>query len=224
MEVSEFSPPKKDGTSQLRRGKTTRRHHAGLSFSGQMNGGKEYEKMGTMKSLIAYFSREGNNYVSGRIVNLPVGNTEVAANLIRKLTGGDTFRIHTVKDYPADYNETTAVAKQELRENTRPELSGHVDNMDEYNLIFLGYPNWWGTMPMGVFTFLEEHDFSGKTIIPFCTNEGSGMGRSESDIKQICPDAKVLKGLSIKGGGVLGAENDISAWLRKSGVMDQKEG
>jgi flavodoxin len=171
-----------------------------------------------MKSLIAYFSRKGDNYVNGRIVNLPVGNTEVAANMIRKLTGGDAFRIHAVKDYPADYNEITTVAKQELRQNARPVLSGHVDNMDEYSVIFLGYPNWWGTMPMAVLTFLEEYDFSGKTIRPFCTHEGSGLGRSESDIKKICPHATVLTGLSIKGRSVHSAENDISAWLNKSGV------
>jgi flavodoxin len=90
--------------------------------------------------------------------------------------------------------------------------------MDDYSLIFLGYPNWWGTMPMAVFTFLEDHDFSGKTIIPFCTHEGSGLGRSESDIKKICPHATVLTGLSIRGGSVYRAENDISAWLSKSGV------
>lgn len=175
------------------------------------------------KNLIAYFSREGNNYVSGGIVNLPVGNTEAAANMIQKLTGSDMFRIQTVKDYPSDYNETTDVAKQELRQNARPKLSGHVDNVDEYAVIILGYPNWWGTMPMAVLTFLEEYDFSGRTIIPFCTNEGSGLGRSESDIKQACPDAKVLKGLSIRGGSVQKAENDISAWLRKSGIVDSKK-
>ena len=175
-------------------------------------------------SLIAYFSREGDNYVSGSIVNLPVGNTEVAANMIRKLTGSDMFRIQAVKDYPSDYNGTTDRAKQELRQNARPKLSGHVDKVDEYSVIFLGYPNWWGTMPMAVLTFLEEYRFSGKTIIPFCTNEGSGLGRSESDIKQTCPDAKVLKGLSIRGGSVQKAENDISAWLRKSGMIDQEEG
>jgi flavodoxin len=170
------------------------------------------------KSLIAYFSRKGDNYVNGAIENLPVGNTEVAANMIRKLIGGDEFRIQTVDDYPSDYKKTTDVAKQELRENARPKLSGHVDSMDEYSLIFLGYPNWWGTMPMAVFTFLEEYDFSGKTVRPFCTHEGSGLGRSESDIKKICLHATVLKGLSIKGGSVHRAENDISAWLNKSGV------
>jgi len=175
--------------------------------------------MGGMKSLIAYFSRKGENYVNGGITNLPVGNTEVAADMIRKLTGGDVFRIRTVEEYPADYNTTTDVAKQELRENARPKLSGRVDNMSDYSLIFLGYPNWWGTMPMAVFTFLENHDFSGKTIIPFCTHEGSGLGRSESDIKKICPQATVCTGLSIRGGSVHRAESDISAWLGKSGAV-----
>ena len=92
--------------------------------------------------------------------------------------------------------------------------------MDDYSVIFLGYPNWWGTMPMVVFTFLERHNFSGKTIIPFCTNEGSGMGHSERDIKELCHDAKVLKGLSIRGGSVQSAANDISAWLRELGIID----
>jgi flavodoxin len=171
------------------------------------------------KCLIAYFSRKGNNYVNGAVENLPVGNTEVAANMIRKLTGGETFRIQTVAEYPADYNETTDVAKRELRENARPKLSGRLDSMDEYSLIFLGYPNWWGTMPMAVFTFLEQHDFTGKTIVPFCTHEGSGLGRSESDIKKVCPRATVLAGLSIKGGSVQRAEKDISAWLGRSGAL-----
>ena len=176
--------------------------------------------MSETKRLIAYFSRAGNNYVGGKIMNLPVGNTEVAAKMIQKLTGSDIFRIDTIKAYPADYTETTDVAKQELRQNARPELSGHVDNMADYSVIYLGYPNWWGTMPMAVFTFLEEYDFSGKTIIPFCTHEGSGMGRSESDIKKLCPDAKVLKGLPIIGGSVQEAENDIADWLRKLGEID----
>ena len=173
-----------------------------------------------LKCLIAYFSRVGDNYVDGNVVNLPVGNTEIAAKMIQKLTGGDTFQIRTVKDYPVGYNETTEVAKQELRQKARPVLSSRVDNLDDYGVIILGYPNWWGTMPMAVFTFLEAHDFSSKTIIPFCTHEGSGLGRSEDDIRQLCPTAKLLKGISINGGSVQIAENDISAWLRKSGVID----
>lgn len=173
-----------------------------------------------LKSLIAYFSRKGSNYVGSSVMDLPVGNTEVAARMIQKLAGSDIFRIETVKTYPADYNETAAVAQQELRQNARPELAGHVDNMDDYDVVFLGYPNWWGTMPMAVFSFLEGYGFSGKTIAPFCTHEGSGMGHSESDIKKLCPGAKVAKGLSIRGGSVQRAENDISDWLRESGVID----
>jgi len=176
--------------------------------------------MSEMKSLIAYFSRKGNNYVGSSITNLPVGNTEVAAKMIQKLTGSDIFRIATIQEYPTDYNKTTDVARQELRENARPKLSGDVDNFDEYGVIVLGYPNWWGTMPMAVCTFLEKYDFSGKTILPFCTHEGSGMGHSESDIKKLCPRATVLNGLSIRGGGVQKAEKEISAWLRESGVID----
>jgi flavodoxin len=167
------------------------------------------------KSLIAYFSRKGNNYVSGNIVNLPVGNTEVAATMIQKITGSDIFHIEAAKPYPKDYTEATEVAQREKRANARPELTGKVDDMDSYDVIFLGYPNWWGTFPTPVATFLESYDFSGKTIVPFCTHEGSGMGRSESDIKKLCPGAKVKKGLPIRGGSVQGAEKEIFQWIEK---------
>jgi flavodoxin len=169
--------------------------------------------MSETKRLIAYYSRAGNNYANGKIVNLPVGNTEVASKIIQKLTGSDIFRIDTVKAYPEGYQETTEVAQQELRRNARPEIIGHVDNMADYRVIYLGYPNWWGTMPMAVFTFLEAHDFAGKTIIPFCTHEGSGMGRSERDINKLCSQARVLKGLAIRGGSVQRTKNDIADWL-----------
>lgn len=165
------------------------------------------------KCLIAYFSRAGNNYVSGKIVNLSVGNTKVVADMIWEITGGDLFRINTVKSYPKDYTATTNVAKKEQKDNARPELSSHVGNMDSYNLIFLGYPNWWGTMPMAVFTFLEEYDFSEKTIVPFCTHEGSGLGRSEKDIAKVCPKARLLKGLAIHGARASDAKKDVTDWL-----------
>ena len=165
------------------------------------------------KILIAYYSRKGQNYVGSRIVNLAVGNTEVAAKMAQEITGGDLFEIRTVKAYPVDYTETTEVAAVEKRNNERPELAAHVDNMDEYDTIILGYPNWWGTPPMAVFTFLEEYDFTGKTILPFCTHEGSGMGGSERDIKRICPTAKVEKGLAIRGGTVNNAAGTIKSWL-----------
>lgn len=171
--------------------------------------------MNETKRLIAYFSRAGMNYVGGEIVNLSEGNTEVAAKMIQIMTGADMFRIDTVKSYPEGYQETTEVAKQELRRNARPELTGYVDNMADYDVIYLGYPNWWGTMPMAVFTFLEQYDFAGKTIIPFCTHEGSGMGNSENEIKKLCADARVLKGLPIRGGSVQNAEDDIAEWLKE---------
>jgi len=185
-----------------------------------MNKQKEGEGQGMAtlkeeKCLIACFSREGNNYVSGKIVNLPVGNTKVVADMIREITGGDVFRIDTVKSYPRYYTATTNVAKKELNDNPRPELSSHVENMDSYNVIFLGYPNWWGTIPMPVFTFLEEYDFSGKTIVPFCTHEGSGLGRSEKDIAKLCPKATLLKGLAIQGSRVSAAKKDVADWLNK---------
>jgi flavodoxin len=151
--------------------------------------------------------------VNGNIVNLRVGNTEVVANMIQKITGGDMFFIEGVKAYPADYHETTDVAKAEFRENARPELTNIVTDIDSYDVIFLGYPNWWGTMPMPVFTFLEAYDFSGKTIIPFCTHEGSRMGHSESDIRKLCPEAKIETGLPIKGSNVQGVEKEISKWI-----------
>jgi len=171
--------------------------------------------MANSKSLIAYYSRKGENYLNGNIVNLTVGNTEVVAKKIQSLTGSDLIEIDTVKPYPNDYTETTNVAKDEKRGNARPELTATVENIDSYDIIYLGYPNWWGTFPMAVFTFLESYDFSGKTIIPFCTHEGSGIGSSERDIKRLCPDAKVLSGLAIRGGSVNSADSIIKSWLLK---------
>ncbi|MFZ5966743.1 MAG: flavodoxin [Bacillota bacterium] len=171
------------------------------------------------KCLIAYFSRKGDNYVSGRIVNLPIGNTKVVANMIQEMTGSDMFHIEAVKPYPKDYTKTTEVAQDELRANARPELTNHTDNMNSYDVIFLGYPNWWGTMPMPVFTFLEEYDFSGKTIIPFCTHEGSGLGHSEKDIAKLCPKATILNGLAIHGSRMNAAEKNIKNWLNKISIQ-----
>ena len=166
------------------------------------------------KSLIAYYSRKGQNYVNGNIVDLPVGNTEVIAQKIQSLTGSDLFKIDTIKEYPVYYMETTRVAKEELNANARPELNNSVENMDEYDVVYLGYPNWWGTFPMAVFTFLQSYDFSGKTIIPFCTHEGSGMG-GLSDIKLLCPTAKLDKGIAIKGSSVHGADKVVKNWISK---------
>lgn len=170
--------------------------------------------MTNTKSLIAYYSRKGQNYVAGNIVNLPVGNTEIIAKKIQAITGSDLFEIETAKAYPTDYTETTNIAMDEKRGNVRPELTGSVINMDSYNVVYLGYPNWWGTFPMAVFTFLESYDFSGKTIIPFCTHEGSGLGNSERDIKKVCPNANVLSGLALRGSDVNNTDNEIKKWIK----------
>jgi len=172
-----------------------------------------------IKILVAYFSRPGNNYVNGKIVNLLVGNTEVLADLIKEITKGDIFRIDTVSPYPSDYKETTDIAGKELREKARPKLSDKVQNINLYNIILLGYPNWWGTIPMPVATFLSDYDFAGKTIAPFCTNEGSGLGRSIADIKELCPKSTILDGLAIRGSNVKSARTEVSNWLREIKVV-----
>jgi flavodoxin len=182
----------------------------------------KHTKPNNPKCLVAYFSRPGKNYVNGTIVDLAVGNTEVVAKQIHELTGGDLFHIEPVNAYPREYTETTEVAQQELRTHARPALAGHLETITSYELIFLGYPNWWNTMPMPVFTFLSEYDFAGKTIVPFCTHEGSGLGRSAADIRKTCPQSTVLEGLAVRGGDVKKAQDEISGWLSGLGMMKQR--
>ena len=180
--------------------------------------------------LVAYFSRVGNtvwedgvdavtsaslNVVDGEFA----GNAQLLAQMAQEVTGGDLFLIQTVDTYPSDYRETTNVASVEQRENARPELSSHVDNMEQYDIIVLIYPNWWGTLPQPLYTFLEEYDFSGKTILPLCTHEGSRMGSSERAIAGICPDATLLDGLAVRGASAASAQSDVEAWINDSGIL-----
>ena len=152
-----------------------------------------------MKSIVIYFSRSGNNYVSGDIVNLKVGNTKVIAQKIVKVTGCDEFEIVPEKPYAEDYTRCTEEAKAELNANARPAYKGDID-LSEYDVIYLGYPIWWGTFPMCVFTFIEAHDgFAGKTVMPYSTHEGSGLGHSISDLRKLCPKATVKGGVAING-------------------------
>lgn len=163
--------------------------------------------------LIACFSRGGGNYMGGKIVSLPAGNTESAAKMAAALTGGGLLKIDPAKKYPPDYHACTEEAQKDLRANVRPELTSPPDSIDGYDTVILGYPNDWGTMPMPVWTFLDHLDFSGKAIFPFCIHEGSGMGRNGADIRRLCPGAAVQKGLAIRGRGVSHAESDIAVWL-----------
>ncbi len=168
-----------------------------------------------MAKLIAYFSRADENYFGGALRYVDVGNTETAAKLLADITGADLFKIDPLQPYSKDYNECIKEAQEDQRRDARPELKEYPESVDKYDTIYLGYPNYWGTMPMQVFTFLEHFDLTGKTIKPFCTHEGSGMGRSESDIRRLCPGAKVEKGLAILGSAAAEAGSALKQWVEK---------
>ena len=146
--------------------------------------------------LVAYFSRADENYNVGTI---EVGNTQILAEYIADEVGADSFHIETVTPYPAGYDECCDVAKQELADKARPEIQGGVENMEQYDIVFLGYPIWWGDMPMAVYTFMDSCDFSDKVVIPFNTHEGSGESGTYSAIASYLPNAQVLDGMAIQG-------------------------
>lgn len=168
------------------------------------------------KRLIAYYSRSGENYIDGRVTYLPVGNTELAAGILKKLVSADIFRIKPVKEYSENYYKCIDEAKQDLYRNRRPEIEGGSEQLGDYDTIYLGYPNYWGTIPMPVATFLETCDLAGKVIKPFCTHEGSGMGRSEASIRKLCPDAIVMQGLAIRGDNAPQEISAIREWVEEN--------
>lgn len=168
-----------------------------------------------MKNLIIYYSRNHENYLNGQIKNLEIGNTEIAANIIKELVKSDLFKIEQENEYSPNYSECIQQAKDDQLKNARPKLKSYPDNIDEYDNIYLGYPNYWSTMPMAVFTLLENIDFSNKTIHPFCTHEGGGMGKSMDDIKKTCPKALLKQGLAIHGADVKNSTETIKKWLEK---------
>ena len=146
--------------------------------------------------LVAYFSRADENYNVGTIDK---GNTQIVAEFIASEVGADSFHIETVTPYPADYDECCDVAKQEQADKARPEISGKVENMEQYDIVFLGYPIWWGDMPMAVYSFMDSYDFSDKVVIPFNTHEGSGESGTYSAIASYLPNSQVLDGMAIQG-------------------------
>jgi len=150
------------------------------------------------------------------------GNTRVITNQIHDNVGGEIYEIVTIDPYPSDYDDVVEQAREELRGQHRPKLKTKVENMESYDVIFVGYPNWWGTIPMPVATFLSEYNFSGKTIAPFCTNEGSHLGRSAADIKGLCPQSTILDGLAVRGRDVKKAQSEVSEWLRELGIIKVK--
>ena len=146
------------------------------------------------------------------------GNTGVVADMIAQATGADLFSIRTVEQYPDTYDATIDQGQQEQSDGARPELATHLENLDSYDTIFLGFPNWWGDMPMAVYTFLDEVDLSGKTVIPFITSGGSGFSNTISTIQEMEPQATVQEGLSIGASSATGAQQQVESWLSELGL------
>ena len=153
------------------------------------------------KILVAYFSHSGN--------------TRALADQIHKSAGDDSFEIQAVEPYPDDYDACVRQAKEELNSGHKPALKTKVENITSYDVVFIGYPIWWGTIPAPVRTLLSDYDFSGKTIVSFCTHEGTGLGRSVADISKLCPKSTLLEAVAIRGGDVKNAHNKVAEWLKK---------
>ena len=177
------------------------------------------------KILIAYFSVQENVTTEGIDANAGasivvrnnnvLGNMQYMAMTIQEAVGGELFRIETTEQYPLEHSALVDKAKLEQNKDVRPELATHIDNLNQYDTIFLGYPNWWGDMPQPLYTFLEEYDFSGKTIIPFNSHGGSGFSNTIKEIKKLQPDATVSnEGLSISRNDVSGSAQKIIDWAK----------
>lgn len=145
------------------------------------------------------------------------GNTQAVANIIHDEVGGDIIKLETVETYPEDYDDLVDYAQEEQRDNARPELSTTIENMDQYDTIFLGYPNWWGDMPMPIYTFLDNYDLSGKTIAPFITHGGSGLSGTPENIQEEEPDATVTEGLAMYGDDAENSQSEVRDWLSSIG-------
>ena len=189
---------------------------AGSLFAQNKTSNSKETKMG--KSLVVYFSLAGDQYNVGIIKE---GNTSIIAKFIAEETGSELFELETQKPYPTDsYSRLTQIAKDEQNKKARPALKADID-ITAYDTIYIGYPNWWGDMPMPVYTFLEAHNWSGKTIIPFCTHEGSGLSGTESRIRSTCKGATVEKGLAVQGKVAQtnrsAAKKAVQDWLTKLG-------
>ena len=171
------------------------------------------------KTLIAFFSRAGENYFGGAMRSVEVGNTEIVCDFMKEMIDADVFKIEMKKPYSPVYMTCIEEAEKDLREKARPELVSYPDSIDGYDTVVLAYPNYWGTIPMAVATFLERYDFTGKTILPLCTNEGSGMGGSERTVKQCAPGAIVKKGLPVTGSSAANAGAAVKRWLSENGLV-----
>ena len=164
------------------------------------------------KTVVIFFSHKGETYFPQGYKNVEIGNAQIIAQKAQKLLDAQIFEIEPVKTYSKNYNQCCEEAKIELKNNEFPEIKNDL-NIDGFDNIVLVYPCWWGTMPRPVFTFLQKHNFAGKNIFPICTHEGSGMGNSERDLKRICADAKINKGLAIQGVFASSCDNELKKYL-----------
>lgn len=180
------------------------------------------------KTLVVYFSvpettkpdnmKPEEEYSTVVIDGAVLGNTQYIASLIQENTGGDIFRIEPTTPYPMDHAELEAVATEEARQEALPEISGTIENMDEYDTVFIGYPNWYGDMPRILYTFLGQYDLAGKTVIPFVTSGASGFSGTIDTIAKLQPDAEVVTdGLSVLRNAAEAAEEPVLAWLADLG-------
>lgn len=184
------------------------------------NGQTEYGNV-----LIAYFTAAENSGVDAvasasysTVDGEAVGRLRAIADMIQDTTGGEVFSIRTSVVYPADGGELIDYAAEEQEENARPELTSHIEDLAQYNTIFVGYPNWWGDMPMALYSFFDEYDFSGKTIIPFNVHNGSGLSRTIETIQELEPNATVIEdGFTISEDDVENAGENVSTWLNELG-------
>ena len=176
------------------------------------------------KALVVYFSRSGDNYSVG---NVEKGNTAIVAEKIAYKTGAEAFEIVPVTPYPADYDECVEYAQAEQESNARPDYVGDVENWGDYDVVFIGYPIWHGDLPMIVYNFIEQHDWNGKTVMPFNTHEGSGQGSTQRTIESLCQGAAVKQGIAIRGSAAQNAkESDIEAldvWLEGLGLNNTEK-
>ena len=169
-----------------------------------------------MANLIIYYSRRGENYVSGAMKQLAKGNTEYCAEFIQKAVGGDLFEIETVRDYSPSYMTCIEEAKAELNSSARPELKRYLDSLDGYDNVFVCGPCWWGTYPMAVFTQLEKLDWTGKKVMALMTHEGSGLAGAPAALKKYCQGASVGEGLAIHGAEAVSSEKEVAAWAKRN--------
>ena len=168
------------------------------------------------RNLIIYYSRAGENYVCGKVRSLVKGNTEIGAGIIQSATWGRMFKIETVSPYPEDYKECTEAAKRELEVGARPELKEYLEDLSDYDRIFICGPNWWGTFPCAVFSQLERLDWTGKKVMVFVTHEGGGLGRVEEDVKKACRGAEFGGSFAVQGSVVASELYNISGWAAKA--------